>query len=135
MKEYSLYEMSTLEEVYSIYMESFGRFSLPTPAYVKALDVCAEKKIPIEAVDLNDVDFTEAYCQHIGATEMVREAFFHTKHRPEEVRHLVPGGVRARLGPPFEQGQRFQAARDGARGAHGAEACRPLREILDRPSP
>jgi hypothetical protein len=57
-------------------MESFGPISLPTPAYVKALDVCAEKKIPIEAVDLNDADFTEAYCQHIGATEMVREAFF-----------------------------------------------------------
>jgi hypothetical protein len=75
-EDYSLYEMSTLEEVYSVYMESFGQISLPTPAYVKALDLCLEKGIPIEAVDLSDADFTEAYCQNIGATEMVREAFF-----------------------------------------------------------
>jgi len=75
-EDYSLYEMSTLEEVYSVYMESFGPISLPTPAYVKALDLCQEKEIPIVAIDLSDADFTEAYCQYIGATEMVREAFF-----------------------------------------------------------
>ncbi|MDD1769772.1 MAG: hypothetical protein LUO79_01680 [Methanomassiliicoccales archaeon] len=75
-EDYSLYEMSTLEEVYSVYMESFGPISLPTPAYVRALDLCQERGIPIEAVDLSDADFTEAYCQLIGATEMVREAFF-----------------------------------------------------------
>jgi hypothetical protein len=75
-EDYSLYEMSVLEEVYSVYMESFGPIALPTPAYVKALDLCHERGIPIRAVDLSDADFTEAYCQHVGATEMVREAFF-----------------------------------------------------------
>ncbi len=75
-ENYALYEMSTLEEVYSVYMESFGPTALPTPAYVEALDLCAEKGIPIQAIDLSDADFTEAYCQHVGATEMVKEAFF-----------------------------------------------------------
>ncbi len=75
-EDYSLYEMSTLEEIYSVYMGTFGPIALPTPAYVEALDVCAEKGIPIQAIDLTDADFTEAYCQHIGATEMFREAFF-----------------------------------------------------------
>jgi hypothetical protein len=75
-EDYSLYEMSTLEEIYSVYIESFGPTALPTPAYVKALDLCDERGIPIKAIDLSDADFTEAYCQRIGATEMVKEAFF-----------------------------------------------------------
>jgi len=65
-----------LEEVYSIYVESFGPVALPTPAYVKAMDLCEEKTIPILPLDMNDEEFTEAYCQRIGAMEIARESFF-----------------------------------------------------------
>jgi len=75
-EDYSKYEMSTLEEVYSIYVESFGPVALPTPAYVKAMDLCEEKTIPILPLDMNDEEFTEAYCQRIGAMEIARESFF-----------------------------------------------------------
>ncbi len=75
-EDYSKYEMSTLEEVYSVYLESFGQVELPTPAYVEAMDLCAEKHIDLVALDLNDSEYTDAYCARIGAMEMVRESFF-----------------------------------------------------------
>jgi len=75
-EDYSKYEMSTLEEVYAVYLESFGPVELPTPAYVEAMELCAEKHIELVALDLSDAEYTEAYCENIGAMEIVRESFF-----------------------------------------------------------
>ncbi len=75
-EDYSKYEKSTLEEVYSVYLETFGPIELPTPAYVEAMDLCAEKHIDLVALDLSDAEYTDAYCARIGAMEMVRESFF-----------------------------------------------------------
>ena len=75
-EDYSKYEMSTLEEVYSVYVESFGPVALPTPAYVRAMELCEERGIPILPLDMNDEEYTEAYCQRIGAMEIARESFF-----------------------------------------------------------
>jgi hypothetical protein len=75
-EDYSKYEMSTLEEVYSVYVESFGPVALPTPAYVRAMELCEERAIPILPLDMNDEEYTEAYCERIGAMEIARESFF-----------------------------------------------------------
>jgi len=75
-EDYSKYEMSTLEEVYSVYVESFGPVALPTPAYVRAMELCEERTIPILPLDMNDEEYTEAYCERIGAMEIARESFF-----------------------------------------------------------
>lgn len=73
---YDQYELSVLEHFYSLYMRSFGEVRLPTPAYVKALDIGAEREIPVLPLDMNDKEFTERYCKLIGARAMVREAFY-----------------------------------------------------------
>jgi hypothetical protein len=73
---YEEYEMSTLEEVYRVYLESFGEVRLPAPAYVTTMDLCATRSLPLIPIDMNDEQYTEEYCQRIGGSEIVREAMF-----------------------------------------------------------
>jgi hypothetical protein len=73
---YGDYEMSSLEEAYAENLSSFGDVELPSPSYVSALEACEELGIPIIPLDMNDADYTEAYCQHIKAADMVRDSLF-----------------------------------------------------------
>jgi hypothetical protein len=73
---YEEYEMSTLEEVYKVYLETFGEVRLPAPAYVMAMDLCAARSLSLIPIDMNDEQYTEEYCQRVGGAEIVREAMF-----------------------------------------------------------
>ncbi|NLK26411.1 MAG: hypothetical protein GX307_07565 [Euryarchaeota archaeon] len=78
---YDDYEMGTLEKVYAERLSEFGEVELPSPCFVSALDTCVELCIPIIPLDMNDVDFTEAYCECVKATDIVRESFFTRRAR------------------------------------------------------
>jgi hypothetical protein len=73
---HSDYELSTLEEIYKIYMEHFGEVRLPTPAYLKAIELADATSIPLIPLDLNDEEFTDLYCKRIRGLDMVRESFY-----------------------------------------------------------
>ena len=73
---HSDYELSTLEHVYKIYVEHFGEVRLPTPAYLKAIELADAAHLPLIPIDLNDEEFTDLYCKRIHAWDMVRESFY-----------------------------------------------------------
>ena len=73
---HSDYELSTLEEVYKVYMEHFGAVRLPTPAYLKAIELADAAHVPVIPIDLNDEEFTDLYCKRIRGVDMVRESFY-----------------------------------------------------------
>jgi hypothetical protein len=73
---HSEYELSTLEKIYKIYMEHFGEVRLPTPAYLKAIELADAAHLPLIPLDLNDEEFTELYCRRIRGLDMVRESFY-----------------------------------------------------------
>jgi hypothetical protein len=73
---HSDYELSTLEQIYKVYMEHFGEVRLPTPAYLKAIELADAAHLPLIPIDLNDVEFTDLYCKRIRGLDMVRESFY-----------------------------------------------------------
>jgi hypothetical protein len=73
---HSDYELSTLEQIYKVYMEHFGEVRLPTPAYLKAIELADAANLPLIPIDLNDVEFTDLYCKRIHGLDMVRESFY-----------------------------------------------------------
>jgi hypothetical protein len=73
---HSDYELSALERVYKVYMEHFGEVRLPTPAYMKAIELTDAIHLPLIPLDLNDEEFTELYCMRIQGSDMVRESFY-----------------------------------------------------------
>ncbi len=73
---HSDYELSSLEQVYKVYMEHFGEVRLPTPAYLKAIELADAANLPLIPIDLNDEEFTDLYCKRIRGLDMVRESFY-----------------------------------------------------------
>ena len=59
------------EEVYMGQLARFGEVRKPPPCFVEARDLALEKKLVINALDLNEVDFTEAYVNNISTFEMM----------------------------------------------------------------
>ena len=64
-------------------MEHFGEVRLPTPAYLKAIELADSAHVPVIPIDLNDEEFTDIYCKRIRGWDMVRESFYtrSVKHR------------------------------------------------------
>jgi hypothetical protein len=70
------YELSPLETAYKTLMQEFGEVRLPSPAFIKALELAEYSKVPVIPIDMNDYDYTEAYCQKVGTADLVREGAF-----------------------------------------------------------
>ena len=113
---YGDYEMSTLEEVYAQKLSKFGEVAVPAPCYVSAMDVCEELGIPIIPLDMNDVEYTEAYCQKIRATDMVRDSLF--ARRAARVR--------------FDLGSPLTFAKDWDRKVNRTKGFRQLQQDRER---
>jgi hypothetical protein len=70
------YELSPLETAYATLMKEFGEVKVPSPAFVKALELGESSGLPVIPIDMNDLDYTEAYCKKVGAMDLVREGAF-----------------------------------------------------------
>lgn len=76
---YGDYELSDLEDTYAAFLETFGEVKVPPPCFVRCLDVCTVNGIPLLPLDMNDEVYTEAYCEHVGAGDMIKESFFSSR--------------------------------------------------------
>ena len=70
------YELSPLESAYKTLMQEFGEVRLPSPAFVKALELGGSLGVPVIPIDMNDLEYTETYCEKVGAMDLVREGAF-----------------------------------------------------------
>jgi hypothetical protein len=70
------YELSPLENAYATLMKEFGEVRLPSPAFTKTLELAKSSSTPVIPIDMNDLDYTEAYCKKVGTMDLVREGAF-----------------------------------------------------------
>ncbi|HUL39671.1 MAG TPA: hypothetical protein VLU38_05210 [Methanomassiliicoccales archaeon] len=70
------YELSPLENAYRALMQEFGEVRLPSPAFVRALELGESMRLPLIPIDMNDLEYTEAYCRKVGTVDLVREGAF-----------------------------------------------------------
>ena len=75
-EDYDLYEPSDLEIIYQAFLERFGEVRLPPPAWVRALEISEKESKAIVPLDMNDQVYTEAYCDKVSTTDMIRESLF-----------------------------------------------------------
>ena len=66
-------EVSESAAVYGHFLSSFGEICSPPPVYCALVDLCIGKGIPLIPADMNDADYTEAYCRNISLLETMRE--------------------------------------------------------------
>jgi len=102
-------EASNIEE--QIYMErlaAFGEVSKPPPCFLEARDQAKERGLKLEALDMNNEDFTEAYVTNVSTVEMMTQSWIANKLQ----------GPRLEAGTPEEFVLRFDLAvnrKDGFR--------------------
>jgi hypothetical protein len=75
-EDYDKYELSDIEEIYSILLNKFGEVKVPPPCYVKAFDIGTAKNIAMVPIDMNEELYTETYCNEIGGLDLIRESMF-----------------------------------------------------------
>jgi hypothetical protein len=68
-----MFDVSELDMIYAAHMERFGEVEIPSPAMYTFIDLVTEQGQFCLPLDMNDSDFTELYCQTVGALEFVRE--------------------------------------------------------------
>lgn len=69
------YFLSNYEEIYARKLASFGEVKIPPPCYEAALNLCIENEIPIEAIDMDDMLYADAFCENISGLDMYRHSF------------------------------------------------------------
>jgi pheromone shutdown protein TraB len=61
------------EEIYVAGLEAFGEVRKPPPCYAEAWKTAVALNIPAEPLDLNDDQYTNAYCRNISTLEMMTQ--------------------------------------------------------------
>ena len=67
------FDVSELDMVYAHHMEIFGKVEIPSPAMYTFIDLVTETGNLCLALDMNEYDYTELYCDTVGASEFIRE--------------------------------------------------------------
>lgn len=59
------------EEVYVRELSRFGEVRKPPPCFVEALHLAQASRRPLVALDMGDVEFTDAYTRNVGTVELI----------------------------------------------------------------
>lgn len=58
--------LSHYEEIYAIKLSCYGKVAVPPPSYSEALEVCLAEDIPLKAIDMDETEFANAFCESIS---------------------------------------------------------------------
>lgn len=88
------FEVSELDLAYAHRMQELtGEYvEIPSPAMCVLVDLCAEKGMNVIALDMNDADFTELYCDTVKAWDFVKEHRIAKKGMKRKFRSTTPEG-------------------------------------------
>lgn len=70
----SEYEMNNVEIAYAKLLSGFGEVQVPPPCFYQAVLTADREGIPTEALDMDDLEYTDAYCELIKIRDMFRES-------------------------------------------------------------
>jgi pheromone shutdown protein TraB len=68
------YFLSNYEEIYAKRLAVFGEVKVPPPCYETALELCQDNDTPIFAIDMDDVYYTDVFCESISGWDLVRHS-------------------------------------------------------------
>lgn len=63
--------LSDFEIVYGLRLSVYGEIMTPSPCYIEIIKYAKENSIPVEALDLNEYDFSRAYTQHVKTFTLI----------------------------------------------------------------
>lgn len=67
------FDVSELDIVYANHLSSYGDVEMPSPAMCEFVDLCTAHGMNVIALDMNDSEFTELYCETVKTLDFVKE--------------------------------------------------------------
>ena len=88
------FEVSELDLAYAHRMQELTgeNVEIPSPAMCVLVDLCSEADMNVIALDMNDADFTELYCDTVKAWDFVKEHRMAKKGMKRRFRSTTPEG-------------------------------------------
>lgn len=88
------FEVSELDLAYAHRMQELtGEYvEIPSPPMCALIDLCAERDMNVIALDMNDADFTELYCDTVKAWDFVKEHRMAKKGMKRKFKSTTPEG-------------------------------------------
>jgi hypothetical protein len=68
------YFMSNYEQIYAKKLAAFGEVKVPPPCYESAMKLCLRDRIPVEAIDMDDLYFTDVFCENVSTRDLIRHS-------------------------------------------------------------
>jgi len=69
-------EPSNFEEiVYIRELKKFGKVKKPPPCYLTAVKLAKENNVPTTAIDMNDEEYTDAFCRNVSTLDLYRHSW------------------------------------------------------------
>ncbi len=78
------------EDIYMEKLSVFGQVSKPPPCFLEARDLAKSSDLKLEPLDLNNVDFTEAYVANVSTIEMMTQAWLEGRLRGRRFKASTP---------------------------------------------
>jgi hypothetical protein len=63
--------LSHYEEIYALKLLRYGKVSVPPPSYTEAYAVCDKERIPVKAIDMDEEEYANAFCDNISGTSLM----------------------------------------------------------------
>ena len=93
-----VFDVSELDMVYAKHMERFGEVEIPSPAMYTFIDLVVETGNLCIPLDMNDSEYTELYCDNVGALEFIKEHSVAKKG----MRRILDGSTPERLAKQWD---------------------------------
>jgi len=113
------------EEIYMARLATFGEVSKPPPCFLEACDQAKELGLKIEALDLDNEDFTEAYVTNVSTVEMMTQSWIANKLRSPKLDAENPEEFVLRFDKAVNRKEGFRRL-ERAREAHMAKRLERL---------
>lgn len=68
-------ELSSLEEVYARKLAIYGEVKVPPPSWEECLNLSKENDVKLIAIDMNDVDYSNAFIENISTLSLIWHSF------------------------------------------------------------
>jgi len=78
------------EDIYMEKLSAFGPVSKPPPCFLEARDLAQTKGLKLESLDLDNVDFTEAYVSNVSTIEMMTQTWLEGRLRGRRFKAKTP---------------------------------------------
>src|SRR3989442_6789939 len=95
------------EEIYVAGLSAWEPAVKPPPCFSDAIKAADARGVPIEAVDMDEVTYTESYVDCVSGLEVVFQGRFEKRLTEKQFRAPNPGGFVVRLGAQGQRGPRF----------------------------